>query len=583
MADTSLFDFSRLKDLDKQNPTNNDPLDTLLDQNNLTKKKLPPGPNSLLRAISNALYFTSNYADEIQQFLFKHLTNLITTDKIPPKLSLLRGNSMLLKDYTSNPHMSGFDKINLELVSSMFKIKIVVYSITEDNYLNAIIINNFHERTIEIVRSKSNHYEPVFSKKYMEKIGFSQNIVLNILDNALNGKSSSQIKDLNNGSYVNFEHLRWLGANRQNNSLNQFRITRGHHKKSLSDTFGGHFTDPKDNQPMKFYDLFTNAKPPEDFLKLIRQRKDTAGSDFSINATFDFMDEPWSEIPNASQRDTTVNNDTFDPINISNRSTICNEPGSTFSIPFGTRPSIPGSTTFFQENVNISEIEKAVDMTPKNNTSMMSPIHYLHTPPPGLTPSRYTQRSFTYTEANSHADVSPNVGNLAFIRGDSQSNIYGRSPPGKFGFSSFTQAQQSNSSPQHSNLYSKRTGNPENLIIPIQTSEGSQGIAYGQEDPNQLSASKEKKKPIILDESKERHTGRLKFFDEAKNYGFIIMDEDGSDIFVHMDDLMKANISKDTLRTIKNGNMLRLSFCCMMYIGKYKKSRKAVDIIIMDG
>ena len=331
---------------------------------------------------------------------------------------------------------------------------------------------------------------------------------------------------------------------------------------------------------MKFYDLFTNTKPPEDFLKLISKRKDTAGSDFPINATFDFMDEPWSDVPNKS-RDTTMNIDPFDSLNISNRTNYTQDRTSTFSVPRMKNPSIP-STAFFNENVNISEIEKAADVTPKN-TSIISPIHYIHSPPPGLTPSRYYQRSFTYTENSSNADISPNVANMGFIRNDtrSQSDIYGRSPSGRIGFASFSQAQQNNS-PQHGNLYTKRTGNPENLIIPIHTSEGSQGIAYGQEDPAQLSASKEKKKPIILDESKERHTGRLKFFDEAKNYGFIIMDEDGSDIFVHMDDLMKANISKDTLRTIKNGNMLRLSFCCMMYIGKYKKSRKAVDIIIVN-
>ncbi len=34
-----------------------------------------------------------------------------------------------------------------------------------------------------------------------------------------------------------------------------------------------------------------------------------------------------------------------------------------------------------------------------------------------------------------------------------------------------------------------------------------------------------------------RFTGRLKFFDEGKNYGFLVMDSDGSDIFVHFDDL----------------------------------------------
>ena len=42
----------------------------------------------------------------------------------------------------------------------------------------------------------------------------------------------------------------------------------------------------------------------------------------------------------------------------------------------------------------------------------------------------------------------------------------------------------------------------------------------------------------------ERYTGKLKFFDESKNYGFIIMDADNRDIFVHCDDLQKAGISK---------------------------------------
>ena len=39
------------------------------------------------------------------------------------------------------------------------------------------------------------------------------------------------------------------------------------------------------------------------------------------------------------------------------------------------------------------------------------------------------------------------------------------------------------------------------------------------------------KKPIIIDDGIHRYSGRLKFFDENKNYGFLIMDLDGSDIF----------------------------------------------------
>ena len=41
---------------------------------------------------------------------------------------------------------------------------------------------------------------------------------------------------------------------------------------------------------------------------------------------------------------------------------------------------------------------------------------------------------------------------------------------------------------------------------------------------------------ILVDTVKK--TGKIKFFDEIKNFGFIVMDEDNSDIFVHQDDLI---------------------------------------------
>jgi hypothetical protein len=33
------------------------------------------------------------------------------------------------------------------------------------------------------------------------------------------------------------------------------------------------------------------------------------------------------------------------------------------------------------------------------------------------------------------------------------------------------------------------------------------------------------------------------------------------------------------MRTTKQGNIIRFSFLCMIYIGKYDKSRKAVDLV----
>lgn len=91
-----------------------------------------------------------------------------------------------------------------------------------------------------------------------------------------------------------------------------------------------------------------------------------------------------------------------------------------------------------------------------------------------------------------------------------------------------------------------------------------------------------KKQPLVLEESVHRYLGTVKFFDENKGYGFLIMDFDNSEIFVHFDDFEKnQGISKENIMTYKLGNIIRVSFICMKYIGKYNMSRKAVDVKII--
>lgn len=66
----------------------------------------------------------------------------------------------------------------------MFGVRIMVYHISEDNYLNASIVNYRFQRTIEIIRTHGNHYDSVHSKRLMESAGFCQNIVLNVTINS---------------------------------------------------------------------------------------------------------------------------------------------------------------------------------------------------------------------------------------------------------------------------------------------------------------------------------------------------------------------------------------------------------------
>lgn len=46
-------------------------------------------------------------------------------------------------------------------------------------------------------------------------------------------------------------------------------------------------------------------------------------------------------------------------------------------------------------------------------------------------------------------------------------------------------------------------------------------------------------------------SGHLKFFSEAKNYGFIVIERTTDEVFVHYDDLKKTNIQKKLLSKSK--------------------------------
>eukprot|EP00349_Pseudokeronopsis_sp_Brazil_P011481 CAMPEP_0202977618 /NCGR_PEP_ID=MMETSP1396-20130829/84356_1 /ASSEMBLY_ACC=CAM_ASM_000872 /TAXON_ID= /ORGANISM="Pseudokeronopsis sp., Strain Brazil" /LENGTH=157 /DNA_ID=CAMNT_0049716399 /DNA_START=1678 /DNA_END=2151 /DNA_ORIENTATION=+ len=76
-------------------------------------------------------------------------------------------------------------------------------------------------------------------------------------------------------------------------------------------------------------------------------------------------------------------------------------------------------------------------------------------------------------------------------------------------------------------------------------------------------------------------TGRLKFFNEGQNYGFIVSDIDGKDLFFHYDDMKKTNLSKQFLKDAKNRFIVRFQFKVMAYYGKYNLSKKAVDIDLL--
>lgn len=76
-------------------------------------------------------------------------------------------------------------------------------------------------------------------------------------------------------------------------------------------------------------------------------------------------------------------------------------------------------------------------------------------------------------------------------------------------------------------------------------------------------------------------TGLLKFFNQQHQYGFIISEKDGSDIFFHYDDVKHTQLSKEFLRHATENYDVRFSFQILDYVGKYESSKKAVNINLL--
>ena len=79
------------------------------------------------------------------------------------------------------------------------------------------------------------------------------------------------------------------------------------------------------------------------------------------------------------------------------------------------------------------------------------------------------------------------------------------------------------------------------------------------------------------------YCGKLKFFDEKNGFGFITIFHENSseDIFVYKSEFDKAKIDIDTIRSLRNATALQFRFHVARYFGKYKESKKAINISII--
>jgi hypothetical protein len=77
-------------------------------------------------------------------------------------------------------------------------------------------------------------------------------------------------------------------------------------------------------------------------------------------------------------------------------------------------------------------------------------------------------------------------------------------------------------------------------------------------------------------------TGTLKFFYENDNYGFLVGDGDGKDVFFHFDDMINTKLTKDNFINSRESYVIRFAYNKLAYFGRYGLSMKAINIDLVE-
>lgn len=174
-------------------------LDDLLLAEGKRRLPLPQSGNNLFHAFSHLLYSTTMH--------HARLRALLTSESKIKYFSLLEAEDSAfgeaqICDHLLKPLSPQFESLNLELFSRLFRFRVKVY------YLNAVniccdVYNGEGVKTVKLVRVHDFHYEPLVSARHLDACIFVQNLVLNLVERAVDEKKEGWA-DMDGGRLVNY-------------------------------------------------------------------------------------------------------------------------------------------------------------------------------------------------------------------------------------------------------------------------------------------------------------------------------------------------------------------------------------------
>ena len=179
-------------------------INDILEENGIWFKKSPQEAKSFFKALSNAIYFSNKRADFLQELiLLKFLNNFEHFLQFHDFQSFES-----VENFLKNPQMPQFHTLLFEVAAECFRRQIKLY-FTHEGFLFTDYFGKKTKKSLNIIRVGDSHFSAVFKKEKAGIIVEAQNIVLNLIEFVFNFPKKTALRNLNQGFILNFEFEDW--------------------------------------------------------------------------------------------------------------------------------------------------------------------------------------------------------------------------------------------------------------------------------------------------------------------------------------------------------------------------------------
>lgn len=177
----------------------------IIKENDLWLKNAGEYPNSLMRAISNALYFTDVHHEALQHII----VNYFKANYKASKYKFFSTQSFKLAErFLEDPSQPEFALLTLEIASIVFQKRFKLFYIQDETFCSQIFFRKT-ESSYNIFRFNEQLYAAVFKRPIKHILPFVQNMAISIIDSVA-PKRAFEFRDYNDGRFINIEYEWWL-------------------------------------------------------------------------------------------------------------------------------------------------------------------------------------------------------------------------------------------------------------------------------------------------------------------------------------------------------------------------------------